>query len=162
MCNLYSYTKPQDAARKLAHVERDIVGNMPLLPAIFPDKLAPVVRRCTRNMDECADQRCRLLGMEQCHLLPVRLIALLVDNFIPEIIDRCTPASSGSSAKMARRRSHQGQFDLGLQPLQLGTRRTSSYHAGAKRLKNWQSCAPYSGEIISVLKARHKLKALKL
>ena len=28
MCNLYSYTKPQDAARKLARVERDIAGNI--------------------------------------------------------------------------------------------------------------------------------------
>ena len=29
MCNLYSYTKPQDAALKLARVTRDITGNMP-------------------------------------------------------------------------------------------------------------------------------------
>lgn len=44
MCNLYSYTKPQDAARKLAKVARDITGNMPPLPAIFPNSRAPVVR----------------------------------------------------------------------------------------------------------------------
>ena len=52
MCNLYSYTKPQDAARKLAHIERDIAGNMPPLPAIFPDKLAPVVRTAPDGVRE--------------------------------------------------------------------------------------------------------------
>jgi putative SOS response-associated peptidase YedK len=44
MCNLYSFTKPQDAARKLAGVARDITGNMPPLPAIFPNSSAPVIR----------------------------------------------------------------------------------------------------------------------
>ena len=39
MCNLYSFTKPQDAARKLARVARDITGSMPFLPAIFPNVL---------------------------------------------------------------------------------------------------------------------------
>ena len=52
MCNLYSYTKPQDAARKLARIERDIAGNMPPLPAIFPDKLAPVVRTAPDGVRE--------------------------------------------------------------------------------------------------------------
>jgi len=27
ICNLYSHTKPEDAARNLARVERDIAGN---------------------------------------------------------------------------------------------------------------------------------------
>jgi len=44
MCDLYSYTKPRDAARKLANVERDIAGDMPPLPAILPGGRAPVVR----------------------------------------------------------------------------------------------------------------------
>jgi len=52
--------------------------------------------------------------MEQCYLLPVRLIALLLGNFIPEIPPRRTPASSAPAGRMARRRSHQGQFDRGL------------------------------------------------
>lgn len=41
--NLYSYTKRQDAARKLARVERDIASNIPPLPGIFPDSMAPTV-----------------------------------------------------------------------------------------------------------------------
>ena len=45
MCNLYSYTKPQQAVRDLARVavENDMTGNLPPLPAIFPDQQAPVV-----------------------------------------------------------------------------------------------------------------------
>ena len=44
MCNLYSLTKGQDAIRALAKAMRDTTGNMPPLPDIFPDQVAPVVR----------------------------------------------------------------------------------------------------------------------
>jgi putative SOS response-associated peptidase YedK len=44
MCNLYSVTKSQDAIRSLFAVTRDQTGNLPPLPDIFPDQLAPVVR----------------------------------------------------------------------------------------------------------------------
>jgi putative SOS response-associated peptidase YedK len=44
MCNLYSITKSQDAIRRLFGVTRDQAGNLPPLPGIFPDGLAPVVR----------------------------------------------------------------------------------------------------------------------
>ena len=44
MCNLYSVTKGQQAIRDLFAVERDGVGNLPPLPAVFPDQMAPVVR----------------------------------------------------------------------------------------------------------------------
>jgi putative SOS response-associated peptidase YedK len=57
MCNLYSYTKPQDAARKLARVARDITGNMPPLPAIFPDQMAPVVRTAPDGVRELVMMR---------------------------------------------------------------------------------------------------------
>jgi len=43
MCNLYSVTKGQQAIRQLAHAIEDTTGNLPPLPAIFPDSLAPVV-----------------------------------------------------------------------------------------------------------------------
>lgn len=45
MCNLYSETKGQQAIRQWARVMRDRTGNLPPLPAIFPDMMAPVVRR---------------------------------------------------------------------------------------------------------------------
>ncbi|CAN5491998.1 SOS response-associated peptidase [soil metagenome] len=43
MCNLYSMTKSQAAIRNLFKVDRDSSGNLPSLPAIFPDNPAPVV-----------------------------------------------------------------------------------------------------------------------
>lgn len=44
MCNLYSMTKNQKAIRRLFAVDRDLTGNLPSLPAIFPDGIAPVIR----------------------------------------------------------------------------------------------------------------------
>jgi hypothetical protein len=37
MCNLYSITRSQEAMRRLFRVKRDLTGNLPSLPAIFPD-----------------------------------------------------------------------------------------------------------------------------
>ena len=44
MCNLYSLTKGQQAIRELARAMSDRTGNLPLLPGIFPDYQAPIVR----------------------------------------------------------------------------------------------------------------------
>jgi putative SOS response-associated peptidase YedK len=44
MCNLYSITKNQAAIRDLFKVTKDSAGNLPPLPAIFPDGVAPVIR----------------------------------------------------------------------------------------------------------------------
>jgi putative SOS response-associated peptidase YedK len=44
MCNLYSLTKGQVAIRTLARAMRDHTGNLPPLPGIFPDQMAPIVR----------------------------------------------------------------------------------------------------------------------
>jgi putative SOS response-associated peptidase YedK len=44
MCNLYSMPKGQEAIRRLFGVERDLAGNLPSLPGIFPDYAAPIVR----------------------------------------------------------------------------------------------------------------------
>ena len=43
MCNLYSLTKGQDAIRAFTKAMTDTTGNMPSLPEIFPNQLAPVV-----------------------------------------------------------------------------------------------------------------------
>ena len=45
MCNLYSMTKSQAAIRELIRAMHDRAGNLPPLPGIFPDKMAPIVRR---------------------------------------------------------------------------------------------------------------------
>ncbi|MBI3700587.1 MAG: SOS response-associated peptidase family protein [Afipia sp.] len=43
MCNLYSMTTNQEAIRRLFKVTIDNVGNLPSLPGIYPDYMAPVV-----------------------------------------------------------------------------------------------------------------------
>ncbi len=43
MCNLYSVTKPKAAIRELAKASVDTSGNLPVMPAIFPDQRALVV-----------------------------------------------------------------------------------------------------------------------
>lgn len=44
MCNLYSLTKGQAAIREVFRAMVDRTGNLPPLPGIFPDQMAPVVR----------------------------------------------------------------------------------------------------------------------
>ena len=44
MCNLYSLTKGQAAIRDWFRARHDRTGNLPLLPGIFPDQTAPIVR----------------------------------------------------------------------------------------------------------------------
>ena len=52
MCNLYSLTKGQQAIREFTRAARDSAGNLPPLPAIFPDAMAPVVRNGPDGMRE--------------------------------------------------------------------------------------------------------------
>ena len=54
MCNLYSLTKGQDAIRRLFDGIEDRAGNLPELPAIFPDTMAPIVRRAEGGGRELA------------------------------------------------------------------------------------------------------------
>ena len=44
MCNLYSVTRGQEAMRRLFRVAQDSAGNLPGLPAVYRDMMAPVVR----------------------------------------------------------------------------------------------------------------------
>ena len=44
MCNLYSVTRGQSAIRDLFAVKHDRAGNLRSLLAIFPDRMAPIVR----------------------------------------------------------------------------------------------------------------------
>jgi len=52
MCNLYSMTKSQAAIRAIVRAMRDQTGNLPLLPGIFPDYLAPIVRNAPDGVRE--------------------------------------------------------------------------------------------------------------
>ena len=44
MCNLYSITTSQAAIIAIARALRDVSGNVPIMPAVFPDYTAPIVR----------------------------------------------------------------------------------------------------------------------
>lgn len=57
MCNLYSLTKSQEAIRALTRAMRDTTGNLPPLPGIFPDALAPVVRHGADGVRELVTMR---------------------------------------------------------------------------------------------------------
>jgi putative SOS response-associated peptidase YedK len=54
MCNLYSLTKGQAAIRQLFRVHRDLTGNLPPLPGIFPNGIAPVIRTSLEGERELA------------------------------------------------------------------------------------------------------------
>src|SRR5277367_346723 len=57
MCNLYSITKGQQAIRDLAGAMRDLTGNLPMLPGVFPDYSAPIVRTAADGLRELAMAR---------------------------------------------------------------------------------------------------------
>jgi putative SOS response-associated peptidase YedK len=44
VCNLYNSYATQAAMRQAFNVTHDSAGNVPPLPAIFPDQMAPVIR----------------------------------------------------------------------------------------------------------------------
>jgi putative SOS response-associated peptidase YedK len=57
MCNLYSLTKGQQAIRDLAGAMRDVTGNLPLFPGIFPDYSPPIVRNAPDSVRELSTAR---------------------------------------------------------------------------------------------------------
>ena len=57
MCNLYSMTKGQAEIAKLAGAMRDLTGNLPILPGIFPDYEAPIIRTGADGARELAKAR---------------------------------------------------------------------------------------------------------
>lgn len=44
MCNLYRMTSSQQAIRDITGALRDLAGNLPSLPDIYPDQAAPIIR----------------------------------------------------------------------------------------------------------------------
>jgi putative SOS response-associated peptidase YedK len=71
MCNLYSITRNQDAIRQLFAVTRDLAGNLPPLPGIYPDQVAPVVRRAADADRELALMRWGMPGPAQFGGAPI-------------------------------------------------------------------------------------------
>ena len=77
MCNLYSLTKGQAAIRDWFRAQHDRTGNLPLFPAIFPDQLAPIIRRGPDGERELVMARWGMPGPPQFggtgHQYPQRL-----------------------------------------------------------------------------------------
>jgi putative SOS response-associated peptidase YedK len=71
MCNLYSLTKGQSAIRDLFSVRHDRTGNLPLFPSIFPDSVAPIVRRGADGERELVTARWGMPGPPQFGGQPV-------------------------------------------------------------------------------------------
>ena len=65
MCNLYSITKGPAAIRELAKAIRDLTGNMPSLPAVFPNGRSPVVRVAPDGVRDHASQGDRWLEEQE-------------------------------------------------------------------------------------------------
>lgn len=57
MCNLYSLTKGQAAIIAFTRAIRDITGNLPPMPGVFPDYSAPIVRNALDGVRELARAR---------------------------------------------------------------------------------------------------------
>src|ERR1700742_2795998 len=57
MCNLYSITKGQRAIIEFTRAMRDTTGNLPPMPGVFPDYLAPIVRNAPDGVRELAKAR---------------------------------------------------------------------------------------------------------
>ncbi len=65
MCNLYSLTKGQAAIIALTRAMRDITGNLPVFPGVFPDYFAPLVRNASDGVRELAMARWGMPGPPQ-------------------------------------------------------------------------------------------------
>ncbi len=57
MCNLYSMTSSQRAILDVARAMRNLTGNLPSLPGIYPDYRAPIVRNGVDGVRELAMAR---------------------------------------------------------------------------------------------------------
>jgi putative SOS response-associated peptidase YedK len=71
MCNLYSVTKPQTAIVEWTRAMRDTTGNLPPLPGVFPDYLAPIVRNAPDGARELMMARWGMPGPPQFGGAPI-------------------------------------------------------------------------------------------
>lgn len=71
MCNNYAMTRGQQAVRELTRAARDTTGNLPSLPGIFPDYLAPVVFNAADGVRELGMLRWGMPGPPQFGAGPI-------------------------------------------------------------------------------------------
>jgi putative SOS response-associated peptidase YedK len=71
MCYLYSITKGQRGIIEFTRAMRDTTGNLPPMPGVFPDYLAPIVRNAPDGVRELAMGRWGMPGPPQYGGAPV-------------------------------------------------------------------------------------------
>ncbi|SDR49826.1 Putative SOS response-associated peptidase YedK [Rhizobiales bacterium GAS113] len=71
MCNLYSMNRSQDEIRGIVGAIHDKAGNMPPLPGIFPDYMAPIVRNAQDGQRELVMARWGMPGPPQFGGAPI-------------------------------------------------------------------------------------------
>ena len=75
MCNLYSVTTGQAAIIELTRALRDKTGNLPPMPGVFPDYLAPIARNAPDGVRELTLARWGMPGPPQFGGAPITNIA---------------------------------------------------------------------------------------
>ena len=71
MCNAYSVTSAQTAIIEWTRAMRDITGNLPAMPGVFPDYLAPIVRNAPDGARELMMARWGMPGPPQFGGAPI-------------------------------------------------------------------------------------------
>jgi putative SOS response-associated peptidase YedK len=71
MCNLYSITKGQAAIGAFTRAMRDLTGNLPPMPGVFPDYPAPIVRNGPDGVRELMLARWGMPGPPQFGGAPI-------------------------------------------------------------------------------------------
>ena len=71
MCNLYSITKGQAAIGAFTRAMRDLTGNLPPMPGVFPDYPAPIVRNAPDGVRELMLARWGMPGPPQFGSAPI-------------------------------------------------------------------------------------------
>ena len=71
MCNHYSIIRSQEAMRRLFAITRDLMGNLPPIPGVFPDTMAPIVRRAEDGERELVMMRWGMPGPPQFGGAPI-------------------------------------------------------------------------------------------
>src|SRR5208282_3344727 len=114
MCNLYSLTKGQAAICDLFSAKHDRTGNLPLFPAIFPDQLAPIIRRAPDGERELVMARWGMPGPPQFGGAPVTNIRdvgsphwrrwLAARELVGAVASGKDPASERKSAALEAKR----------------------------------------------------------
>jgi putative SOS response-associated peptidase YedK len=71
MCNLYSITKGQAAIIAFTRAMRDLTGNLPPMPGVFPDYAAPIIRNAPEGVRELILARWGMPGPPQFGGAPI-------------------------------------------------------------------------------------------